>query len=52
MESGELTGSGWRHVHELPGGLVPPRTIREAPVIGYQVSEKEEKAWTFRGTLC
>lgn len=22
MGSGELTGSGWRHVHELPGGLV------------------------------
>lgn len=22
MESGELTGSGWRHVHDLPGGLI------------------------------
>jgi hypothetical protein len=22
MESGELTGQGWRHHHELPGGLV------------------------------
>jgi hypothetical protein len=22
MESGELTGTGWAHVKELPGGLV------------------------------
>jgi hypothetical protein len=22
MESGELTGTGWGHVHELPCGLV------------------------------
>ena len=25
MESGELTGSGSRHLHELPGGIVIER---------------------------
>jgi hypothetical protein len=23
MESGELTGSGWRHADELPDGILP-----------------------------
>jgi hypothetical protein len=23
MESGELTGSGWRHAGSLPGGILP-----------------------------